>query len=73
MLHGDGTVAVYDAAGHRWTVLDQQVSPPRTDFATGFDPVNGRVVVAGGLPYRDDVVAFDVATRDWITLLERTP
>lgn len=70
VLHTYGTVAVYDASEHRWTVLDHEASPPRTDFATGFDPVNGRVVVAGGLMSRDDVVAFDVATGGWITLLE---
>ena len=53
----------------------------RTYFAMTSDPVNGRIVVAGGDVWieeeerwapTDDVIAFDVATREWVTLLEPT-
>jgi hypothetical protein len=87
VLFGAGTLATYDASAHRWTVLqgpdgvDTPGETKRNYFAMTSDPVNGRIVVAGGDVWieeeerwapTDDVIAFDVATREWVTLLEPT-
>ena len=86
VLFSGGTAATYDATEHRWTVLEGGVgiaSAPagettRLYFAITYDSVNERVVVAGGdvrvsnLTWgtTDDVIAFDIATGQWTTLLE---
>ena len=99
VLFSSGTLAVYDASEHRWTVLQGGSSDPnapagqaiRLYSAMTYDPVNERILVIGGSAQRgnadvcdrddlsdgfwcdaDDVIAFDVATRRWITLLEPT-
>ena len=59
-------VAAYDASEHSWTVLhyESEVGEPAP---YGYDPVNQRILVTelGGA-----VLAFDVATGEWITLLD---
>jgi len=84
----DGLVAAYDAAADRWeTLAVAQTSPDgfgygpqnRLGHWMAYDPVNERLVVAGG-QYRtadgwvaaDDVWAFDPATREWTQLLARS-
>ena len=75
------TVATYDASEHSWTVVysgwpipgwfERLPDPTRLPGdAMTYDPVNERILVAGGP--ENGVFAFDVATREWITLLEPT-
>jgi hypothetical protein len=83
VIYAGGTqpyVAIYDASEHSWTELwtpwdsGPAISgaDPSRDVVLGpamtYDPVNERILVAGGP--ENGVFAFDVATREWITLLE---
>jgi hypothetical protein len=81
----DGLVAAYGAAADRWeTLAGGQTTPDGYGYGPQhrlghwmvYDPVNERLVVAGGTYRtadgwvgRDDVWAFDPATREWTQLL----
>lgn len=82
VVYAGGRIAAYDSVRNRWEVLfDAGPNDGRFDRvgnALAFDPLNGRLVVVGGLmrtstvagwQVTDDIVAFDVRTRTWIELL----
>lgn len=82
VVFSDGLVGAYDATADRWETLYGSSTFPETGPqsrllpAMVYDPVNERLVVAGG-EYRtaegwvraDDVWAFDPATRAWTQLV----
>lgn len=73
---GPPTVATYDASEHSWTILQtgwQQIPPfaYRSLHTMTYDPVNERTLVFGDGD-TDDVIAFDAATGEWITILDPT-
>ncbi len=87
VIYGGGhhpTVATYDASEHSWTELWTVDSEPIPGFADlvsdpiqlpcdamTYDPVNERILIEGG-GWEPGVFAFDVATGEWIVLLEPT-
>jgi hypothetical protein len=72
IVAGNYLWAAYDAARDRWEVLfDGGNGGPMLAAPRVFDPVNQRLIVAGGgLGVEGDLVAFDVLTREWTVLLE---
>lgn len=80
VLYAGGRVAAYDATANAWEILFDGESGRdrflRAGNAYAFDPLNGRLVVVGGLvgtadgwSSTNDVLAFDLRTRSWTTLL----
>ena len=66
VLFAEEYLATYDASEHRWTVLPHDSDTVGgTTVSITYDPVNERILVAGRF-------AFDVATGEWITLIEPT-
>jgi hypothetical protein len=81
-----GRMIAYDAAADRWEIILEGFVPgadlcdgPRCTWLPTmvYDPVNERLVVYGGShptadgwAQGDDVLAFDLATREWTVLLE---
>ena len=65
------SVSTYDASEHLWApkvVKGSGGVPPMT-----YDPVNERIVMFVGDTYQwPGVIAYDVATGEWVTLLEPT-
>ncbi len=71
VVFGGSGSAAYDAAADRWEVLPEPSSPGGFSSTPVYDPVNGRLVGLGsGDTRQDDVVAFDLASREWTILLE---
>jgi hypothetical protein len=70
----DAYLAMYNASEHRWTVVPHESYAPvgKSGQISGmtYDTVNERIVTIVGDEPRADVIAFDVATGEWITLLE---
>jgi hypothetical protein len=73
VIAGSAGWAAYDATADRWEVL----AGPGGSFANpmAYDPVNRRLIGVGqgGIAVQGDVVAFDLATREWTVLLEPSP
>jgi hypothetical protein len=80
VLLGQGHAAAYDATADRWEILYEGSTAEfcgtrpeclQLPFMV-YDPVNERLVVYGGVvkPEPDDVLAFDMRTREWTVLLE---
>ncbi len=84
VLSSGGTTATYDASAGTWTVLSggdgiehaPEARTTRLYFAMAYDPLNARIVVAGGdvktngrWRPTDDVIALDVATGRWVELV----
>jgi hypothetical protein len=84
VLSSGGTTATYDASAGTWTVLAggdgiEHAPDARTTrlyFAMAYDPLNARIVVAGGEVKTndrwrptDDVIALDAATGRWVELV----
>jgi hypothetical protein len=61
-----GTRAAYDATADRWEFMTD--IPGSFPSSMAFDVANGRLVGIGEI--QDGVVAFDLATREQIILLE---
>jgi hypothetical protein len=88
VLFSNGVVIAYDAAADHWETLYRRDSaacatPPecRTSPHMVYDPVNERLVVYGGTFWSeaeqrwvepDEVLAFDLRTREWTVLVERS-
>ena len=75
MVFGNDRVAIYDATGNRWEVLDSAAigRPDGWPVSMVYDPVNERLVGCRWLPLYErkvDVVALDLVTRKWTVLLE---
>jgi hypothetical protein len=58
----------YDAAADQWEILFEVDSENRPDRPAVYDPVNRRLLMWGSGYW--DMVAFDLATREWTVLLE---
>jgi len=85
VLIGADAVIAYDAAADEWEVLsgdptvDSPMGPGRLHHRAVYDPINERTVMVGGIVKvldpdviwapRDDVLAFDARTREWIELV----
>jgi hypothetical protein len=75
VIFGNDRVALYDATGDRWEVLDAAAIGRPDGWPTSmvYDPVNERLVGCRWLPLYErkvDVVALDLVTREWTVLLE---
>jgi hypothetical protein len=70
VVAGDFQWGAYDATADRWEILsDAQPVGPLPKPAV-YDPVNRRLIfVGGGIGVSGDLVAFDLATREWTVLL----
>ena len=73
VVFGDG-LAAYDATVDRWEVLIDPADRDPSDWlpsSMAYDPVNRRLVGLGRGVVADQggVVAFDLATREWLVLL----
>ncbi len=71
---GDVRLAAYDATADRWEIL-AEADPDRSEgfpLPAVYDPVNGRLVGWRRFATVDqgELFAFDLATREWIVLLE---
>jgi hypothetical protein len=77
VLFSNGAVIAYDAAADHWETLYRQgpyACPTcRSSPHMVYDPVNERLVVyggAGGDAELDEVLAFDLRTREWTVLVQ---
>ncbi len=76
ILFASRYLATYDASEQRWTVVPHESYAAAKRFfrvfSNAYDLVNERVLILGGEGYagQDPIIAFDVATGEWITLIE---
>ena len=74
VVAADNGWGAYDATADRWeTIFDPEPGEGMGPRPMLYDPVNERLIVRGGEPepgVSGDLLAFDLATREWTVLLE---
>ena len=75
VVAGDFQWGAYDATEDRWEIILAADPGQRLPKPMLYDPVNERLIVRGGEPVpgtgiSGDLLAFDLATREWTVLLE---